>query len=363
VAQKGQNEQRGKPTKKVGQVFHTEVEKILEGESVMMGTFCTANHPALMLFYLGASHTFINRTFVVKHDIPIGETKDHFYIQSPGRRLSSKKMVYQVPVEFGGHSFPTNMIILIDQDIDVILGINWMAQRGVVLDILHRTIKMQLPDSNSYLLIQRATRKRAIEQVHAATVKEVESISVVREFLDVFLEDLPGLPPDQDVQFSTKLKPGIALVSRRAYRMTPKELTELKTQLQKLLEKGFIQPSLSPWGCPALIVKKKDQTLSLCVDYRPLNEVTIKNKYPLPRIDLLFDQLDGAKVFSKNDLRLGYHQIKIKPEDVPKAAFTTRYGLYEYLVMSSSLTNALAHFMYLMNYLYARIGQVCSRLY
>ena len=131
--------------------------------------------------------------------------------------------------------------------------------------------------------------------------------------------------------------------------MPPKELAELKTQLQELIEKGFIQPSSSPWGCPAIFVKKKDETLRLCVDYRPLNEVTIKNKYPLPRIDLLFDQLAGAKVFSKIDLRSGYHQIKIKPEDIPKTAFTTRYGLYEYLVMSFGLTNAPAHFMYLMN--------------
>jgi hypothetical protein len=131
--------------------------------------------------------------------------------------------------------------------------------------------------------------------------------------------------------------------------MPPKELAELKTQLQELIEKGFIQPSSSPWGCPAIFVKKKDETLRLCVDYRPLNEVTIKNKYPLPRIDLLFDQLAGAKVFFKIDLRSGYHQIKIKPEDIPKTAFTTRYGLYEYLVMSFGLTNAPAHFMYLMN--------------
>ena len=131
--------------------------------------------------------------------------------------------------------------------------------------------------------------------------------------------------------------------------MPPKELAELKTQLQELIEKGFVQPSSSSWGCPAIFVKKKDETLRLCVDYRPLNEVTIKNKYPLPRIDLLFDQLAGAKVFSKIDLRSGYHQIKIKPEDIPKTAFTTRYGLYEYLVMSFGLTNAPAHFMYLMN--------------
>jgi hypothetical protein len=346
---KVQNAQRGKPTKKVGQVFHTEVETILEGEPVMMGTLPVANHPALMLFDSGASHTFINRTFVVRHDIPIGETKDHFYIQSPRGRLSSKEIVYQVPIKFGGHCFPTSMIVLKGQDIDVILGMNWMAQRGVVLDILHRTIKMPLPKGNSYLLIQLATPKQAIEQVHATTVKEVGSFLVVKEFPDVFPEDLPGLPPDRDVQFNIELKLGIAPISRRAYRMAPKELVELKTQLQELLEKRFIQPSSYPWGCLALFVKKNDQTLRLCVDHHPLNEVTIKNKYPLPRIALLFDQLAGAKVFSKIDLRSGYHQIKIKPEDVPKTAFTTRYGLYEYLVMSFGLTNAPAHFMYLMN--------------
>ena len=116
-----------------------------------------------------------------------------------------------------------------------------------------------------------------------------------------------------------------------------------------MLDKGFIRPSTSPWGCLALFVKKKDQGLRLCVDYRPLNVVTIKNKYPLPRIDLVFDQLAGAKVFSKIDLRSGYHQIKIRPADIPKTTFSTRYGLYEYLVMSFGLTNAPAYFMYLMN--------------
>jgi hypothetical protein len=131
--------------------------------------------------------------------------------------------------------------------------------------------------------------------------------------------------------------------------MPPNELAELKTQLNELLKKGLIRPSSSPWGCPAIFVKKKDQSLRMCVDYRPLNAVTIKNKYPLPRIDILFDQLSKGKVFSKIDLRSGYHQIKIQPEDVPKTAFSTRYGLYEYLVMSFGLTNAPAHFMYLMN--------------
>ena len=131
--------------------------------------------------------------------------------------------------------------------------------------------------------------------------------------------------------------------------MPPNELAELKTQLNELLKKGLIRPSSSPWGCPTIFVKKKDQSLRMCVDCHPLNAVTFKNKYPLPCIDIVFDQLSKGKVFSKIDLRSGYHQIKIHPEDVPKTAFSTRYGLYEYLVMSFGLTNAPAHFMYLMN--------------
>jgi hypothetical protein len=126
-------------------------------------------------------------------------------------------------------------------------------------------------------------------------------------------------------------------------------LTELKIQLKDLLDKVFIRSSSSPWGCPVLFVSKKDKGLRLCVDYRPLNAVTIKNKYPLPLIDIWFDQLAGAQVFCKIDLCSGYHQIKIRDEDIPKTAFSMRYKLYEYLVMSFGLTNALAYFMYLMN--------------
>jgi hypothetical protein len=132
--------------------------------------------------------------------------------------------------------------------------------------------------------------------------------------------------------------------------MPPNELAELKLQLQELLDKGYIHPSASPWGCPALFVKKKDNSLRLCVDYRSPNAVTIKNKYPLPRIDILFDQLARAKIFSKIDLRSRYHKIKIRPSDIPKTAFSTRYGLYEYLIMSFGLSNAPAYFMYLMNF-------------
>jgi hypothetical protein len=165
----------------------------------------------------------------------------------------------------------------------------------------------------------------------------------------VFPDDLPGMPPKRVIKFKIELQPGTAPIAKALYKMSPVEMKDLKIQLQGLLDKGYIRPSTSPWGCSLLFVEKKDKELCLCVDYRPLNAVIIKNKYPLPRIDILFDQLDGAQVFSKIDLRSGYHQIKICAEDIPKTTLTTRYGLYEYLVMSFGLTNALAHFIYHMN--------------
>jgi hypothetical protein len=157
------------------------------------------------------------------------------------------------------------------------------------------------------------------------------------------------MPLNWDIEFTIELQPGTAPISRQSYKMTPKLLADLKPQLKELWDKWYIHPSSSPWGSPTLFVKKKDQSLRLCVDYRPFNAVIIKNKYHLPRINSLFDQLVGAKVFSKVDLRLSYHQINIRLEDVPKTAFSTKYGLYEYLVMLFRLTNAPAHFMYLMN--------------
>ena len=165
----------------------------------MLGMFPVADHPVVMLFDSGASHTFINRTFVIKHEIPIGATKENFYIQSPEGCLYTKEMVYQVPINLGGHIFPTTMIILKDQDIDVILGMNWMYQHKVVVDTLNRTIRSSLPDSNSQLLIQLPILKRSVEKVCATSVKEIRDMPVVCEFLDVFPEDLPSLPPDRDV--------------------------------------------------------------------------------------------------------------------------------------------------------------------
>jgi hypothetical protein len=203
--------------------------------------------------------------------------------------MVTQEVVYQVPIELIRHVFPTNLIVLKDHDIDVILGMNWLSQRGSIIDTLNRIVQLNSPSNNSKILIHLPTPKRAVERVYGASFKAIKDILVVREFLDVFPDDLPGLPSDRDVEFVIELKPGTAPVSRRAYRMPLKELAELKVQLQELLDKGYVRPSSSPWGCPAIFVKKKDKTLRLCVHYQPLNEVTIKNKYPLPRIDLLFD--------------------------------------------------------------------------
>ena len=178
---------------------------------------------------------------------------------------------------------------------------------------------------------------------------DVEKILVVREFSDVFLEELLGIPLEREVDLSIEIGLGTAPVSRAPYRMALAELKELKVQLQELLDKGFVRPSVLPWGAPVLFVKKKDDTLRMCIDYRKINKVIMKNKYPLPRIKDLFDQLKGAGVFSKIDLRSGYFQLRVKEVDVPKTAFRTRYGHYEFLVMPFGLTNAPAAFMDLMN--------------
>jgi hypothetical protein len=152
---------------------------------------------------------------------------------------------------------------------------------------------------------------------------KLEDIHAVREFLDMFPDDMPGMPPKRVIEFKIELLPGTAPLAKAPYKMSPVELKELKIQLQGLLGKGYIRPSTSPWGCSVLFVEKKDKELRLCVDYGPLNAVTIKNKYPLPHIDILFDQLARAQVFSKIDLHSGYHQIKIRAEDIPKTASTT----------------------------------------
>jgi hypothetical protein len=163
-------------------------------------------------------------------------------------------------------------------------------------------------------------------------VPNLEDHVVLEDFEDVFKE-VPGLPPKRDIDFSINLMSRVAPVSKTPYRMSTPEPEELQIHLEEILNKGYICPSVSPWGAPVFFVKKKDGTLRLCIDFQQLNKVTIKNKYPLQRIDDLFDQLKDAKIFSKIDLRSGYHQVSIKEEDINKTAFKTRYGHYEFTVV------------------------------
>jgi len=179
--------------------------------------------------------------------------------------------------------------------------------------------------------------------------KSIKEVPIVSNFASVFPAELPGLPPTREVEFQIELLPGAAPVAKAPYRLAPSEMKELMNQVQELLDKGFIRPSVSPWGAPVLFVKKKDGTLRMCINYRELNKVTVKNRYPLPRIDDLFDQLQCATYFSKIDLRSGYHQLRIKESDVSKTAFRTRYGHFEFLVMPFGLTNSPAVFMDLIN--------------
>ncbi|GKF43327.1 putative reverse transcriptase domain-containing protein [Tanacetum coccineum] len=158
--------------------------------------------------------------------------------------------------------------------------------------------------------------------------KRLEDILVVKEFLEVFSKNLPGLPPVGQVEFKIDLIPEVALVARAPYKLAPLEMQELSDQLQELADRGFIRPSTSPWGAPILFVKKKDRSFRMCIDYRELNKLTVTNHYPLPRIDGLFDQLQGSSVYSKIDLRSGYHQMRIRDEDIPKTAFRISQGIH-----------------------------------
>ncbi|GJV21816.1 putative reverse transcriptase domain-containing protein [Tanacetum coccineum] len=196
---------------------------------------------------------------------------------------------------------------------------------------------------NSETLIIRVMEKKSKE-------KRLEDIPVVREFLEVFLKDLPGLPPVCQVEFQIDLIPRTEPVAQEPYRLAPSEMQELSNQLQELLDRGFIRPSTSPWGAPVLFVKKKDGSFRMCIDDWELNKLTIKNHYPLPRIDDLFDQLQGSSVYLKINLRSSYHQLRVRDEDIPKTAFKTRYGHYEFQVMPFGLTNTPAVFMDLMNH-------------
>ena len=338
---------------------------------VVTGIISILSHDAYTLVDPGATHSFASKHFLDRFQIEAQPLKGRMRVSLPaGDPLFLDRVVRDIRVLIGGQEFPADLVALDMRDFDVVIGMDWLSRHRATLDCHKKEVKFHRPgklevkfrgirrelSSNiiSAMAVQRMLRKGC--QGYLAYVVEtekegilVDEIPVVREFPDVFPDDIVSLPPDREVEFTIDLIPGTEPISIPSYRMAPAELRELKAQLEELLSKGFIRPSISPWGAPVLFVKKKDGSLRLCIDYRQLNRVTIRNQYPLPRIDELFDQLQGSRVYSKIDLRSGYHQLRVHESDVPKTAFKTRYGHYEFMVMPFGLTNAPAAFMDLMN--------------
>ena len=323
------------------------------------------------LFDSGSTHSFIADRFAQTLTWDSPGRGIELRISTPlGHSTTTCRIQEGVNLEVEGRVLPANLIWLAMEDFDLILGMDWLAQHHATIHCRRRVLTMAKPDEKEWCLTgdRRDPNPWTSKQGGSAATEYVlvvnavttstppmdwREMEIVQEFADVFPENF-GIPPSRDTEFTIELLPGTAPQSKAPYRMAPAELKELKVQLEELLEKGFIRPSVSPWGAPVLFVKKKDGTLRLCIDYRMLNQVTIKNRYPLPRIDDLFDQLQGAAIFSKIDLRTGYHQLRIRESDVAKTAFRSRYGHYEFTVMPFGLTNAPAAFMSLMNRVFHR---------
>jgi hypothetical protein len=227
-------------------------------------------------------------------------------VQIPGSTTKTQLSCRNVPVELHWVKFQADLIVLGTKGLDVVLGMDWMSKYQGHIDCARKAITVT--SSNGVQIENIATMpSRKAYYKKSVSGLTLDQVPVVCEYPDVFPEELPGMPPDRDIEFVIELIPGIAPIAQRPYLMNPQELEELKKQLADMLNKSLISPSASPWGSPVLFVDKRDGTIRLCVDYRKLNEVTIKNKYPLPKIEDLFDQLNGSKVFSKIDLRTGYH--------------------------------------------------------
>ncbi|XP_074299739.1 uncharacterized protein LOC141630895 [Silene latifolia] len=327
-------------------------EAAKEDAHVVTGTFLVNSKPTFVLFNSGATHSFISREHVRALNLTAYDRVVDSVIVPSGESMPCDRIYTSVPIQIGEVVFHCDLMEFPLGGFEVILGMDWLGRYKAFIDCYQKKISLRGPKGvrvtyKGYMVkpkvkfISVNTLKSSLRKGdqlilcqmwdRESETPRISDIPVVRDFEGVFPEEIPGLPPKRDVDFSIDLKPGAGPISKPPYRMGPKEMEELKKQLDELAEKGYIRPSVSPWGAPVLFVKKKDGSLRLCMDYRELNNVTIKNRYPLPRIDDLFDQLSGAGVFSKIDLRSGYHQLRIKNEDIPKTAFRTRYGHYEFV--------------------------------
>jgi hypothetical protein len=294
-----------------GKVNHLEAKAIQDAQDVAVGMFPVESYLAKVLFDTGATHSFVSTSWVESHNIPIEPMIPPLRVNSVGGKVQSDRICPNLRIEIRGIDFPASLVVMGTQGLDVILRMNWLHRNQATISCDKRTVKLVSPSGKEvvtklYLpeLEEGACHHLSVDDNES---NPIEAIMIVSEFPDVFPEELPGMPPERRVKFAIELIPGTTPISKRAYRVSGPELVELKKQIDELLEKGYIRPSTSPWAAPVLFVEKKDGTKKMCIDYRALNEVTIKNKYPLPRIEDLFDQLRVASVFSKIDLRSGYH--------------------------------------------------------
>ncbi|XP_028763323.1 uncharacterized protein LOC114721630 [Neltuma alba] len=348
-----------------GRVFAMTSEEAGASPNLIRGNVLLQNHPLCAMFDSGATHSFVSFDCVERLRLCMDDLSYVLCVTTPaGATVRTVKVCKGLTFVFKGRETTIDLICLPLRGIDIIVGMDWLSANRATLDckkksVMLHSISTSVDVSDVPILLSAAQVVQCVKKgcqafvvffsIQAEKEGNIDQIEVVSEFPDVFPEEISGLPPVREVEFSIELAPGTEPISKAPYRMSPSELAELKKQIEDLLEKGFIRPSVSPWGSPVLFVKKKDGSLRLCIDYRQLNKVTIKNKYPLPRIDDLLDQLVGSSVFSKIDLRSGYHQLRVRSEDIPKTAFRTRYGHYEFLVMPFGLTNAPAVFMDYMN--------------
>lgn len=335
---------------------------------VVTGTLSVDSHDALVLFDSGATFCFVSIEFAKRANLFSQEVSRSVQVSSPGGIISSSVVCLGCAISIDGEEFVANLIVIPLPLFDVILGMDWLNRYRAVISCFWKTITLEAPSGEEMVFQgsapphslfvmsrlfpgQRAVKTGLLWALAEKSSKPlvIEDVPVVRDYPDVFPAELPGMPPERDVEFRIDLVPGTQPISRAPYRLARPFQEELKKQLDDLLSKKLIRRSVSPWGAPVIFTEKKDGSWRMCVDYRALNAATIKNKYPLPRIEDLFDQLKGAKVFSKIDLKSGYNQIRVREEDIEKTAFSTRYGHYEYRVMSFGLTNAPAYFMEAMN--------------
>nr|GEW22693.1 putative reverse transcriptase domain-containing protein [Tanacetum cinerariifolium] len=309
--------------------------------NVITGTFFHNNRYASILFDTDANRSFVSTAFSSQI---APTTLDHYYDVelADGRIIGLNSILRGCTLNFLNHPFNINLMPVELGIFDAIIGMDWLAKYHAVI-VYAEKIKYMLKGCHVFL-----AHITTNETEHKSQKKRLENVPIVRNFPEVFPKDLSGLPPTRQVEFQIDLKPGAALVAWVTYRLAPSEMKELSDQLKELSEKGFIRPNSSPWGVPILFVKK-DGSFRICIDYRELNKLTVKNHYPLPRVDDLFDQLQGSSVYSKINLRSGYHQLRVREEDILKTAFKTHYGRYEFQDMPFGLTNAPAVFMDLMN--------------